>query len=131
MSSISSRSLSMSSLIFLPFLASSGLAAAPSPPPSDGFVGRVSFFFCSAMRPSIGARDGVHDRPVTSSPLILTEAQTPQYLCYPPGSALEVLAQAQRLMLVGGAQPDPVDAPRPATQPLEPHLEGGLAVVDQ
>src|SRR5688572_31614240 len=83
MSSISSSSLSMSSLIFLPFLASSGLAAAPSPPPSDGFVGRVSFFFCSAMRPSIGARDGVHDRPVTSPLTILTEPSIPQYLCHP------------------------------------------------
>ena len=31
----------MSSLIFLPFLASSGAAAAPSPP-SAGFVGRAS-----------------------------------------------------------------------------------------
>src|SRR6266478_8909737 len=51
MSSISSRSLSMSSLIFLPFLAISGLADAPSPPPSLGLVGRVSFFFCSAMWP--------------------------------------------------------------------------------
>src|SRR2546426_10842840 len=53
MSSISSRSLSMSSLIFFPFLASSGFALPPSPP-SDGFVGRVSFFFCSAISPSIG-----------------------------------------------------------------------------
>ena len=44
----------MSSLIFLPFLASSGLPAAPSPPYA-GFVGRVSFFFCcSAMVPSLG-----------------------------------------------------------------------------
>src|SRR5438552_18921650 len=51
MSSISSRSLSMSSLIFLPFFAISGLADAPSPPPSLGLVGRVSFFFCSAMWP--------------------------------------------------------------------------------
>src|SRR5437870_9795751 len=55
MSSISSRSLSMSSLIFLPFLASSGLPAAPSPP-SAGLVGRVSFFFCcSAIAPSLDA----------------------------------------------------------------------------
>src|SRR6185369_16164688 len=98
---------------------------------SDGFVGRVSFFFCSAMRPSIGARDGVHDRPVTSPPPILTEARTPQYLCDPGGLALEVLAQAQRLVLVGGPQPDAVDTPRPTAEPLEPHLEGRLAVVYQ
>src|SRR5688572_10981665 len=91
MSSISSSSLSMSSLIFLPFLASSGLAAAPSPPPSDGFVGRVSFFFCSAMRPSIGARDGVHDRPVTSPLTILTEPSIPQYLCHPTAYRLKCL----------------------------------------
>src|SRR5882762_4614689 len=50
MSSISSRSLSTSSLIFLPFLATSGLAV-PASPPSLGFVGRVSFFVCSAIGP--------------------------------------------------------------------------------
>src|SRR3972149_3875365 len=50
MSSISSRRLSRSSLIFLPFLASSALLAAASSP-SGGLVGLVSFFFCSAMEP--------------------------------------------------------------------------------
>src|SRR2546422_6238151 len=55
MSSISSRRLSRSSLIFLPFLASSGLAPAASSPPS-GLVGLVSFFFCSAMNDSFWAR---------------------------------------------------------------------------
>src|SRR5437867_7351213 len=45
MSSISSRSLSMSSLIFVPFLASSALPLPPSPH-SAGLLGRVSFSFC-------------------------------------------------------------------------------------
>ena len=37
----------------------------------------VSFFFCSAMRPSIGTRDGVHDRPVTFTVSILTDGIDP------------------------------------------------------
>src|SRR5215470_6341237 len=48
MSSISSRRLSRSSLIFFPFLATSGLAPPPSSP-SLGLLGLTSFFFCSAM----------------------------------------------------------------------------------
>ena len=62
----------MSSLIFLPFLASSGLAAALSPPPSFAYFGRFSFFFYSAMSPP----SGLNDRVPQSSPrhaLILTE----------------------------------------------------------
>src|SRR5712691_8803827 len=50
MSSISSSSLSTSSLIFFPFLATSGLAV-PASAPSLGLVGRVSFFVCSAIGP--------------------------------------------------------------------------------
>src|SRR2546430_15602854 len=46
------------------------------------------------------------------------------------GSAPEVLAQAQRLALVRGSQADPVDPLGPAAEPLEPDLEGRLAVVN-
>src|SRR5213083_683082 len=108
MSSISSRSLSMSSLIFLRFLASSGLPAAPSPP-SAGLVGFVSFFFCcSAIVPSLDAFYHPRSR-----------------------STAEVFAEGQGLVLVGGAQADPVDALRARPQALEPNLERGLAVIDQ
>src|SRR5690242_7564923 len=54
---------------------------------------------------------------------------TPQYLSARRGA--EVLAEAQRLVLVGGSEPYPVYTRRAAAQPLEPHLEGDLAVIDQ
>ena len=64
----------MSSLIYLPFLASSGLGAAPSPP-SAGFAGLTSFFFCSAISPSMGQRavsqkTGDHDCTHFNTPLL-------------------------------------------------------------
>src|SRR5947209_1868441 len=135
MSSISSRSLSMSSLIFLPFFAISGLADAPSPPPSLGLVGRVSFFFCSAMSgPSIGLARASRDRSLPRHAFILTPTDTPaparSVNREDRGSAPEVLAQAQRLALVRGGQADPVDPLGPAAEPLEPDLEGRLAVVN-
>src|SRR5438046_1850070 len=131
MSSISSRSLSMSSLIFLPFLAISGLADAPSPPPSLGLVGRVSFFFCSAMWPLHGlppsrAQVVTPPRPHSNRAPLRRKKRDSRV----GGSAPEVLAQAERLVLVRRGQPDPVDPLGPATEPLEPDLEGRLAVVD-
>src|SRR5918996_5650679 len=54
---------------------------------------------------------------------------TPQYVCR--GLSLEVLAQAQRLVLVGRPEPHTVDTPGAAAQPLEPDLERRLAIVDQ
>src|ERR1043166_3269371 len=56
-------------------------------------------------------------------------APTPQYLS--ASARAEVLAQAQRLVLVGRAEPHPVYPRGTAAQPLEPHLERDLPVVDQ
>src|SRR3989454_10862964 len=132
MSSISSRSLSMSSLIFLPFFAISGLAAPPSPPPSFGLVGRVSFFFCSAIVAPPWAPNRVACRSSPRHAFILTEAPSPARSDNRAGrgSAPEVLAQAQGLVLVRRGQPHSVHPLGPAAEPLEPDLEGGLAVVD-
>src|SRR5262249_6954993 len=95
MSSISSRSLSMSSLIFLPFLASSALPFPPSPP-SAGLLGRVSFFFCSAICPSV-PRDRAGQPPGTRSPAcILADGCTCHAFSTPP----ELLAERQGLVLV-------------------------------
>src|SRR6266850_4294768 len=56
-------------------------------------------------------------------------ARTPQYLS--ASGAAEVLAQAQGLVLAGRPEPHTVHTGRPAPQPLEPHLERDLAIVDQ
>src|SRR5437899_1679548 len=123
MSSISSRSLSMSSLIFLPFLASSGLGAAPSPP-SAGLVGLTSFFFCSAISPSMGQR-AVSQRPCRKVP----ETTTARILARPFSQASEVLAEGQGLPLVGRAQARTIDPLGARSKPLEQDFERGLAVV--
>src|SRR5262249_22816641 len=133
MSSISSRSLSMSSLIFLPFLASSGLPAAPSPPPSAGFVGRVSFLFCSAMLPSIGART-VSRRVSKALPDCILAFPVPPGTIpnrpLVPGSApTELLAEAQGLVLVGRTKVGAIQVLGRGPQALEPDLERYLAVV--
>src|SRR5262245_57503195 len=118
MSSISSRSLSMSSLIFLPFLASSGLALPPSPPPSAGFVGRVSFLFCSAILPSIGLAPVVHAHQGDNYPRILA-CRIDANGRLPPRPP-ELLAEGEGLVLVGRAEPDPVEAIGPVGDALEP-----------
>src|SRR5437879_13408764 len=128
MSSISSRSLSMSSLIFLPFFAISGLADAPSPPPSLGLVGRVSFFFCSAMWPLHRACTRVARQVVTPPRLHSNPNRHPlprkTRESRAGGSAPEVLAQPQRLALVRGGQADPVGPLGPAAGPAAPDLAG-------
>src|SRR2546425_6352773 len=126
MSSISSSSLSMSSLIFLPFLASSGFAAPPSPPPSEGFVGRVSFLFCSAMSPSIG-HGPVSHRPGTA----YARHSSMPFSCQPygPSGPAKLFTQGQGLMLIGRAEADAVEALRAGRDTLEPDLERRLTVV--
>src|SRR5690349_25080237 len=54
---------------------------------------------------------------------------TPQHLS--ASGHAEMLAEDQRLVLVRGAQLHPVHARGAAAQPLEPHLERDLPVVDQ
>src|SRR5262245_13692130 len=123
----------MSSLIFLPFLASSGLPAAPSPPPSAGFVGRVSFLFCSAMLPSIGARTvfrRVSKGATCQHSSIPGAAGNHSEPAFGRGSApAELLAEAEGLVLVGRTQPGPVQLLGRGPQALEPDLERCLAVV--
>src|SRR5437763_15317832 len=46
-----------------------------------------------------------------------------------PGLALEVLAEAQRLVLVRRRKPHPVDTRRAAAQPPDACLRGGASVV--
>src|SRR5207249_12329883 len=48
-----------------------------------------------------------------------------------PRSTAKVFTEGQGLVLIRGAQADPVDPFRPRPEPLEPDLERGLAVVDQ
>src|SRR5438094_5036169 len=118
MSSISSRSLSMSSLIFLPFLASSGLAAAPSPP-SAGSAGLPS----SSAQPS---RPPWGNGPCGES----SRTATACILACPLSQAFEVLTEGQHLALVGRAQARAIDALGAGAEALEPHLERRLAVID-
>src|SRR5262245_48380731 len=112
----------MSSLIFLPFLASSGLPAAPPSPPSEGLVGLVSFFFCSAIALSVVQWTCRCHRPRP----ILTDGRSQYSFSSPP----EVLAQGQGLVLVGGVQAHPVEVLRSAGQPLKENFEESLPIVD-
>src|SRR5262245_25061088 len=128
MSSISSSNLSMSSLIFLPFLATSGLADAPSPL-SEGLLGRVSLRFCSAITPSVGYRTwSASLGPYT---ILTDEGVACNVVPGPSVGSAEVLAQGQGLVLVRQCQPGAVHSFGGTAQPLEPHLEKGLAVVDE
>src|SRR5712692_8895370 len=125
MSSISSSSLSMSSLIFLPFLASSGFAAPPSLPPSAGFVGRVSFRFCSAMSPSIGHGPCRTVQAATYVGILACRLRASRIGSRPP----ELFAQRQGLVLIGRTEADAVETVGPLRDALEPHLERRLTVV--